>query len=150
MPAPQNDARRAALVKGASKAKIKALIDLSACTGCEVCIAVCPVPQCIEKFGDEDPAAKGVWVNYDICIGCQLCAKDCPWDTIRMVPTPTVAGDLTSLDSQLNHEHPIYSKPELVPEEIRGFLTKAPKTDPVVLELFGKQNPIVPGAMSPK
>ncbi len=74
----------------------------------------------------------------------------CPWDTIRMVPTATVAGDQTSLDSQLNHEHPVFQKPELVPEEIRGFLTKAPKTDPVVLELFGKQNPVVPGPMSPK
>ena len=149
MPAPQNDARRAALVKGASKAKIKALVNLSACTGCEVCIAVCPVPQCIEKFGD-DPSTTGVWVNYDICIGCMLCAKDCPWDTIRMVPTATVAMDQTSLDSQLNHEHPVFQKPKLVLEEIRGFLTKTPKTDPVVLELFSKNNPIVPGPMSPK
>ena len=150
MPAPQNDARRAALVKGASKAKIKALVDLSACTGCEVCIAVCPVPQCIEKFGDSDPEGKGVYVNYDICIGCQLCAKDCPWDTIRMVPTPAVAGDLTSLDSQLNHDQVVFAWPELVPDEVRGFMTKAPKTDPVVLGLFDKQNPIVPGPMSPK
>ncbi|MBI4060627.1 MAG: 4Fe-4S binding protein [Elusimicrobia bacterium] len=150
MPAPQSDARRAALVKGASKARVKALIDLSACTGCEVCIAVCPVPQCIEKFGDEEPAAKGVYVNYDICIGCQLCAKDCPWDTIRMVPTVTVAGDQTSLDSQLNHEHAVFQKPELVPEEIRGFVNRTPKNDPAVLGLFGKQNPVVPGLMSPK
>ena len=75
---------------------------------------------------------------------------DCPWDTIGMVPTVTVAGDQTSLDSQLNDEHAIYAKPELVPEEIRGFLNKPPKTDPIVLELFGKQNPIVPGPMSPK
>ena len=150
MPAPQNDARRAALVKGASKAKIKALVDLSACTGCEVCIAVCPVPQCIEKFGDNDPEGKGVYVNYDICIGCQLCAKDCPWDTIRMVPTATVATDQTSLDSQLNHEHAVFQRPELVPEEIRGFVSREPKSDPIVLELFGKHNPIVPGQMSPK
>jgi Pyruvate/2-oxoacid:ferredoxin oxidoreductase delta subunit len=149
MPAPQNDARRAALVKGASKAKIKALISLDACTGCEVCIAVCPVPDCIEKFGD-DPSNVGVWVNYDICIGCQLCAKDCPWDTIRMVPTPTVAMDQTSLDSQLTHDHVVFRQPELVPEEIRGFVNKPPKADPVVLELFGKQNPVVPGLMSPK
>jgi Pyruvate/2-oxoacid:ferredoxin oxidoreductase delta subunit len=150
MPAPQNDARRAALVKGASKAKIKALVDLSACTGCEVCIAVCPVPNCIEKFGDNDPDGKGVYVNYDICIGCMLCAKDCPWDTIRMVPTASVAGDVSSLDSQLNHEHSVYQKPELVPEELRGFVSKTPKSDPVVLELFRKQNPQVPGPMSPK
>ena len=150
MPAPQNDSRRAALVKGASKAKIKALVNLDGCTGCEVCIAVCPVPSCIEKFGDEEPAAKGVYVNYDICIGCNLCAKDCPWDTIRMVPTPTVAMDQTSLDSQLTHDHAVYQKPELVPEELRGFVNKAPKADPVVLDLFGKQNPVVPGLMSPK
>src|SRR5688572_32010412 len=95
MPAQQNDARRAALVKGASKAKIKALVNLGACTGCEVCIQVCPVPDCIEKFG-EDPANFGVYVNYDICIGCMLCAKDCPWDTIRMVPTASVSGHQTS------------------------------------------------------
>ncbi|MCM2303175.1 MAG: 4Fe-4S dicluster domain-containing protein [Elusimicrobia bacterium] len=150
MPAPQNDSRRAALVKGASKAKIKALINLDACTGCEVCIAVCPVPSCIEKFGDDVPAAKGVYVNYDICIGCNLCAKDCPWDTIRMVPTPTVAMDQTSLDSQLTHDHAVFQSPELVPEELRGFVNKAPKEDPAVLELFGKQNPVVPGLMSPK
>ena len=51
MAAPQNAARRAALVKGASKAKIKANVNLQGCTGCEVCIAVCPVPNCILKFG---------------------------------------------------------------------------------------------------
>jgi len=150
MPAPQNDARRAALVKGASKAKIKALVNLDACTGCEVCIAVCPVPDCIEKFGDETPEGKGVYVNYDICIGCNLCAKDCPWDTIRMVPTPSVAADRTSLDSQLTHDHAVFQQPDLVPEELRGFVNNAPKTDPAVLELFGKQNPLVPGLMSPK
>ncbi len=149
MAAPQNEARRAALVKGASKAKIKALVNLGACTGCEVCIAVCPVPSCIEKFGD-DPANFGVYVNYDICIGCMLCAKDCPWDTIRMVPTPTVAGHVSSLDSQLDHQHPVFENPSLVPEELRGFAAKEPMKEPVVLELFGKHNPLVPGIMGPK
>jgi len=144
-----NPERRAALVKGASKAKIKALVYLSACTGCEVCIAVCPVPSCIEKFGD-DPSNFGVYVNYDICIGCQLCAKDCPWDTIRMVPTPSVAGHQTSLDSQPNHEHAIFSQPGLVPEEIRGFVEKPPFQDPAAAPLFQKQNPAVPGMMGPK
>ena len=67
-----------------------------------------------------------------------------------MVPTPSVAGDQTSLDSQLTHDHAVYTRPELVSEELRGFVSKAPKTDPVVLELFGKQNPLVPGLMSPK
>ncbi len=143
MPAQQNDARRAALVKGASRAKIKALVNLGACTGCEVCIAVCPVPNCIEKFG-EDPTSFGVYVDYEICIGCQLCAKDCPWDTIRMVPTPAVAGHKTSLESQFKHEHALFQNPQLVPEDIRTFVGKEPVKDPVIVELFEKQNPVVP------
>src|SRR3989338_9216925 len=149
MPAVQNDARRAALVKGASRAKIKALVNLEACTGCEVCIAVCPAPNCIEKFG-KDPSNFGVYVNYDICIGCQLCAKDCPWDTIRMVPTVTLAGHQTSLDSQPDREHAVFQRPELVPEEIRGFVEKPPFSDPTAAPLFQKQNPQVPNIMGPK
>ena len=149
MPLPQNDARRAALVKGASKAKIKALVNLSSCTGCEVCIAVCPVPNCILKFGD-DPSTFGVYVDYEICIGCMLCAKDCPWDTIRMVPTTSVASHQTSLDSQPNHEHVVFQHPELVPEEVRGFKDKPAFADPAAAPLFQKQNPQVPGMMGPK
>jgi Pyruvate/2-oxoacid:ferredoxin oxidoreductase delta subunit len=141
--------RRAALVKGAAKAKIKALVNLQACTGCEVCIAVCPVPSCIEKFG-EDPTSFGVYVNYDICIGCMLCAKDCPWDTIRMVPTPAVAAHKTSLESQPIHTHPIFSQPELVEEEVRTFVGKPEFQNEQVDILFGKQNPQVPNLMSPK
>ena len=142
MAAPMNPARRAALVKGASKAKIKALVNLGACTGCEVCIAVCPVPACIEKFGD-DPANFGVYVNYDICIGCMLCAKDCPWDTIRMVPSAAVKGQVTSLDSQFVHTHPVFAKPELVPAELRAFVDKPPMENPQVQAMFGQQNSVV-------
>jgi Pyruvate/2-oxoacid:ferredoxin oxidoreductase delta subunit len=118
MPAPQNDARRAALVKGASKAKTKALVNLSGCTGCEVCIAVCPVPNCIVKFGD-DPSTFGVYVDYEICIGCQLCSKDCPWETIKMVPIATINGHQTSLDSQSSAEHPVFTNLGLLPEEVK-------------------------------
>lgn len=75
---------------------------------------------------------------------------DCPWDTIRMVPTPSVAGHITSLDSQPNHEHVVFSHPELVPEEIRSFVDKPNFIDPTAAPLFDKQNPIVPGPMSPK
>ena len=56
---------------------------------------------------------------------------DCPWDTIRMVPTPTVAGDQTSLDSQSNREHPIFEKTSLLPEEVRTpFILRGEKPAP--------------------
>lgn len=118
MAAPMNPARREAMVKAASKAKFKALVDLSACTGCEACISACPVPTCIEKFGT-DIDTYGVFVNYDLCIGCRLCVKDCPWDTIWMVPKPQVEGQTTSLESQPDKEHPVFEKLELLPEEVR-------------------------------
>lgn len=75
---------------------------------------------------------------------------DCPWDTIRMVPAPSVAGHQTSLDSQPNHEHAVFQRPELVPSEIRTFVDKPSFSDPTAAPLFQKQNPQVPGMMSPK
>jgi len=149
MPAVKTDARQAALLAGAKKAKIKALVSLSACTGCEVCIAVCPVDGCIEKFGT-DPSNWGVYVNYDKCIGCQLCVKDCPWDTIRMVATDSIKDHKTSLDSQLTHDHAIFTNPEVVEGELRTFEGKPPFDNPQVKELFQKQNPQVPNLMGPK
>lgn len=44
---------------------------------------------------------------------------ECPWETIKMVPTTSVAGHMTSLDSQPNREHAVFSKPELLPDEVR-------------------------------
>ena len=123
MAAPMNPARRAALVKGASKAKIKARVDLAGCTGCEVCISACPVPTCIEPFGD-DISTRGVYVNFDLCIGCKLCVKDCPWDTIEMVPTPTVDGQVTSLESAQVHETPIFEHINLLDERVKAPLAQ--------------------------
>ena len=67
-----------------------------------------------------------------------------------MVPTPSVAGHQTSMDSQLNHDHAAFEHPEVLPEEIRGFVNKPPMMDPVVINLFEKQNPQVPNLMGPK
>jgi Pyruvate/2-oxoacid:ferredoxin oxidoreductase delta subunit len=149
MPAQQNDARRAALVKGASKAKIKANINLSGCTGCEVCIAVCPVPNCILKFGD-DPSNFGVYVDYEICIGCQLCAKDCPWETIKMVPTSTVYGHGTSIESQPNAEHNVFKRLDLLPDDVKtpavvaGQVPVPPKPMPAPVPPAAAAKPAAP------
>ena len=149
MPLPPDHPDRPKLVQRAAKVPLKAIVNLGACTGCEVCISVCPVEGCIDKFG-EDPTTFGVFVNYDVCIGCRLCAKDCPWDTIRMVPSKAVAGMMTSLDTQPNKEHAIFSQPELVPQEVRGFVDKPAYAEPTAAPLFQQWNKEVPNIMGPK
>ncbi|MFQ5524688.1 MAG: ferredoxin family protein [Thermoanaerobaculia bacterium] len=64
-----------------------AVVDQTGCSGCEVCIAFCPV-DCIEvvpgpQFSD---LLKLVEVDLDRCIGCKLCARHCPWETIDIWP----------------------------------------------------------------
>lgn len=81
----------------------------------------------------------------------QFSSRKCrPWDTIRRVPTTAAAGHATSFDSQLDHNHAASENPEVVPDHLRDFAKKPPVTDPVVVNLFQKQNPRVPGMMSPK
>jgi len=73
--------------KGKKPPKLIAVVHQSGCTGCEVCIAGCPVDS-IELVPGDDPSNPGFrqMVEIDIarCIGCQNCSQDCPWETITM------------------------------------------------------------------
>lgn len=77
-------------------------------------------------------------------VGVASRGLDCPWDTIRMVPTESMAGHKTSLDSQFNHDHAIFTNPEVVEPELRTFEGKPPFNDEKAKELFQKQNPSLP------
>lgn len=76
-----------------------AVIDQSGCTGCEVCLEVCPVDCMYVVAGPEyDVHKKLVEIDLDVCIGCKLCVKYCPWETIEMIDSATaseVARDWT-------------------------------------------------------
>lgn len=73
--------------KGKRPPKLLAIVHQDGCTGCEICIAGCPVDS-IELVPGPDPqnAQFQQLVEIDLmrCIGCQNCSQDCPWETITM------------------------------------------------------------------
>lgn len=111
--------------KGKKPPKLIAVVQQSGCTGCEVCIAGCPVDS-IELVPGPDPKNPGFnqLVEIDIarCIGCQNCSQDCPWETITMYQHDdayTAWGNYT-LDSQLYMSH----------EELESFKAQHGIVDP--------------------
>ncbi len=85
-------------IKTQKRKRATAIVDPIGCTGCEVCIVVCPV-DCITLI-ESDLNFTGVSkVDQEICTGCNLCAIDCPWETISMVYTD---GSLADYSKQLS------------------------------------------------
>ena len=86
---PHHGARHKPVRKGKRPPKLLALVHQSGCTGCEVCIAGCPVDS-IELVPGPNPAnptfQQMVEIDFARCIGCQNCSYDCPWETIIMYP----------------------------------------------------------------
>jgi len=84
---PYHTARLKPLRKGKKPPKLLAVVHQSGCTGCEVCIAGCPVDS-IELVPGPNPNNPGFQQTVEIdlarCIGCQNCSQDCPWETITM------------------------------------------------------------------
>tara|TARA_R110000868_G_scaffold100128_3_gene275378 strand:+ start:9856 stop:10296 length:441 start_codon:yes stop_codon:yes gene_type:complete len=84
---PFHTARFKPLRKGKKPPKLIAVVHQSGCTGCEVCIAGCPVDS-IELVPGPNPNNPNFQQTVEIdiarCIGCQNCTQDCPWETIMM------------------------------------------------------------------
>ena len=63
----------------------KMWVDSDHCTGCGVCVEVCPV----EAVALVDGKAH---IDEETCIGCGACADECPQNAIQ----PVVQGELVS------------------------------------------------------
>ena len=92
--------------KGKKPPKLLAVVHQSGCTGCEVCIAGCPVDsiELVPGPNPDNPAFRQmVEIDLSRCIGCQNCSQDCPWETISMYnhDDAFIAWGNETLDSSL-------------------------------------------------
>ena len=67
-----------------AKKKAVAKIRPDQCTGCGICVSVCPA-ACIDIIYTGLNFNGTARVNRELCISCNFCAIDCPWDAIAMV-----------------------------------------------------------------
>jgi formate hydrogenlyase subunit 6/NADH:ubiquinone oxidoreductase subunit I len=84
---PFHTARLKPVRKGKKPPKLIAVVHQGGCTGCEVCIAGCPVDsiELVPGPNKSNPAfLQTVEIDIARCIGCQNCSQDCPWETITM------------------------------------------------------------------
>jgi len=75
-------------IKLKKKPKTLAVVDEDSCVGCEYCIHVCPVPNCLAlvTVDSNDPQIESICVvNEDTCIACRACEIACPYDAIHVV-----------------------------------------------------------------
>ena len=75
-------------IKLKKKPKTVAVVDEDSCVGCEYCIHVCPVPNCLALVTVEpnDAQIESICVvNEDTCIACRACEVACPYDAIHIV-----------------------------------------------------------------
>jgi formate hydrogenlyase subunit 6/NADH:ubiquinone oxidoreductase subunit I len=114
---PYHTARLKPLRKGKKPPKLIAVVHQGGCTGCEVCIAGCPVDS-IELVPGPDASNPGfrqtVEIDINRCIGCQNCSQDCPWETITMYQhddtysawaNETLKSELYIGEEELNAQH---------------------------------------------
>ena len=77
-----------AKIKLKKKPKAVAVVDIDSCVGCEYCVHVCPIPNCLSLVapGELNPQiATTILVNEDTCIACRNCETACPYDAIHVV-----------------------------------------------------------------
>lgn len=53
-------------------------LDVARCTGCGICVEVCP--QAVLTMQGKEAAI----ANFDLCIECGACAINCPFDAISV------------------------------------------------------------------
>ncbi len=95
------------------------------CTGCTICVKVCPT-LAMEMVPNDKPGGPKQIVAIDTakCVGCWACEQRCPFEALRMVrhPAPYNVGvSAEEVDRELILE--LCQKAHLHPEQVLCFCT---------------------------
>jgi Fe-S-cluster-containing hydrogenase component 2 len=113
------------------------------CTGCTICVKVCPT-LAMEMAPNHNPAGPKqiVVIDHDKCVGCWACEQRCPFDALRMVrhPAPYTVGVSTEdVDRELILE--LCQKAHLHPEQVVCFCTVTRAEEVAAAILKGRHTP---------
>jgi ferredoxin len=73
-------------------------VDTARCTGCGVCMEVCPTGAVCLVDSETGRYAE---VNQSECRGCEACVEACPEGAIMPVGEPAIAGELVQEEAEL-------------------------------------------------
>lgn len=79
-------------------------VDMARCTGCGVCVEVCPTGAICLVEGETGRYAE---VDQEACRRCEACLKACPEGAIILEVAPAIEGELVNAESQ-----PVPTKPQ--------------------------------------
>lgn len=110
-------------------------VDEDKCTGCGICVRVCPTLS----IKVDNSLAK---VDADTCAGCGACVERCPLDAVKLVSLETpriLLVESASVDRQKLVE--ICTKARVHPEQIVCFCTGTRAEEVVAAILMGAKSP---------
>jgi NAD-dependent dihydropyrimidine dehydrogenase PreA subunit len=73
-------------------------VDVDRCTGCGVCVAVCPWDAIHLATSQTGSYAE---VDHHVCRECGACAEACPEEAITLAVESTVKGELVPIEREL-------------------------------------------------
>lgn len=73
-------------------------VDVDRCTGCGVCVAVCPWDAVHLATSQTGSHAE---VDHHVCRECGACVEACPEEAIVLAVEPTVKGELVLIEREL-------------------------------------------------
>lgn len=115
----------------------------SECTGCTICVKVCPTLAIHMEANDKPEGPKKLPViDTEKCVGCWACEQRCPFGALRMVrlSAPYTVG-VSTQDVDMEDVYALCQKAHLNPEQVVCFCTTTRAEEVAAAILKGCRTP---------